>query len=458
MRLGGSVAGARRVRLLLGKDARVLSRSPTLVVALVVYPLLVALVVGLVARFAADRPRVAFVDEDGIPEELVVGGRTFDVAAVLEQAEDEVNLVRLSPQEAERRLETGDVVGILVVPPGFVSRLRGMAKSPAITLKVARGGLSERVEREAQALVYTLNRKLQDAYLEATFEYVRLIREGGKGTFLGNDFDVVGLEAARRRLAAIERAADDPALGRRARELRTFVSQALVALGKSGETLRATANPIELRTEGEGRREWLLSAQVQVDALALTVALVCALLAAVAIASERDENTISRLVRGLVRLGEIVAEKLALALIVAVALGMAVAVAFALAVELSGPGATPPWGRLPLLAAALALAGTAFGGFGVVLGVVARDGRTAALLAFLIALPLALLALLPGAAVAPAAWLSEAFPFAHAARLFRSVLYDDDPSGAIAREGVSLLVVAGVYAAAARAGMRRLLV
>ncbi len=66
----------RRIGLLLGKDLRVLGRSPALLVALVLYPVLIALLVGLVARFAADRPRVAFVDQDEIPNELVVGGQT----------------------------------------------------------------------------------------------------------------------------------------------------------------------------------------------------------------------------------------------------------------------------------------------------------------------------------------------------------------------------------------------
>ena len=51
-----------RIGALLGKDLRILGRSPALVVALVLYPLLVALLVGLVAHFAADRPRVSFVD------------------------------------------------------------------------------------------------------------------------------------------------------------------------------------------------------------------------------------------------------------------------------------------------------------------------------------------------------------------------------------------------------------
>ena len=102
-----------RVGLLLGKDLRVLRRSPALVLALIAYPIAIAALVALVARFATDRPRVAFVDEDNLPQTLVVGGQRFDVDAVLRQVEQEVDLIPLSAEEADRRLASGDVVAEL---------------------------------------------------------------------------------------------------------------------------------------------------------------------------------------------------------------------------------------------------------------------------------------------------------------------------------------------------------
>ena len=61
------------VSLLLRKDLTVLRRSPLLLGALLAYPIVIALLVGLVAGYASSKPRVAFVDEDGIPP--VVAGR-----------------------------------------------------------------------------------------------------------------------------------------------------------------------------------------------------------------------------------------------------------------------------------------------------------------------------------------------------------------------------------------------
>ncbi len=448
----------RAVRALLAKDFRILGRSPVLVVALMLYPLLVALLVGLVARYAADRPRVGFVDLDGIPDVVVVAGQRFDVDAVLAQAEDEVDLIPLSEEEATRRLQTGDVVAAIVVPRGFVSRLRSLVRQPTLTLRTTRGGLAGRVERQTEALVYNLNRRLQDAYIEANLEYVRLIREGGTGRFLGNEFDIVGLEGAGSLLDDLERRTGDPAAKRDVRELQTFVTEARLALEQSGETLRATANPIELETEDEGRRSWFLSAPVQAYALALTLALLCVVVAAAGIASEREENVLPRLTRGLVRTWDLVAEKIVLVALVALGLGLALAVALGVAVEVAAPAPFAAWSRLPLLAVGLLLAGAGFGALGVLLGVLGRETRTAALLAILVALPVALLGFLPEAAVAPAAWVSAVFPFSHAVRLFEASLYDASPWATVAREAAWLAALALAFAAAARLGMRRLLV
>jgi hypothetical protein len=445
------------LRVLVAKDLRILVRSPALLVALVLYPLLIAALVGLVAHFAADRPRVGFVDLDDVPEEVVVGGQQFDVRGLIDEVEAEVELVPLSEEEAERRLRSGDVVAAIVIPRGFVSRLRSLARRPTLVLRITRGGLAGRVERQTEALVYNLNRRLQDAYIAANLDYVRLLREGGRGEFLGNEFEIVGLEGADELLSDLERRSDDPAAQADIAELNAFVREARLALDQTDETLRATANPITLRTDDAGRREWLLSAQVQAYALALTVALLSILVAAAGIAAERDENVLGRLARGLVRLGELVAAKVALVSVLAVALGTALALLLGLAIELAGSTPFASWARVPVLAAGVAVAAAAFGAFGVLLGVLARETRAAAFVALLVALPLVLLGFVPEIAVEPAAWVSNAFPFVHSVRLFESTLYDVDPWATIGREAAWLVALAAAFALAARAGMRRLL-
>ena len=446
-----------KIRLLIAKDLRVLRRSPVLVAALVVYPLVFAALVGAVVRYASDRPTIAFVDLDHLPHTLTVGGQRFNVPAVLDQVNKSAELVPMSQAEADRKLANGQVDAEIVVPRGFASRLRGMIQSPQLELKTARGGISTRVEQQTQALVYQLNQRLQDAYIKANLQYVNLIVKGGKGSFLGNEFDVVGLRRAASMLDEILRTTKDPTVAARAQELSTFVRQAQLALGASGESLRATANPIELQIDSKAGRSWLLSAQLQAYALALTLAFICVLLAAAAIASERDENVIGRLARGLVGLTDLVVVKVVLATLVAVVLGLVIALVFGILASTFDVTGGEPWPRLPLLALGLAAAGAAFGAFGVLVGVVAREARTAVLVAFLVALPLVLLGLLPTGTVEAAHWISKIFPFSHAVDFFQSALYDNDPWGTLARETAWLVGLAAAFGAAARLGMRRLL-
>jgi ABC-2 family transporter protein len=446
-----------RVRALLGKDLRVLGRSRALLVALVLYPLLVALLVGLVARFAGDRPRVGFVDLDGIPAEVDVGGQRFDVNEVIDRVETEVDLVPMTEDEAGRGLQSGDIVAAIIVPEGFVSNLKSLVRQPELVLRTSRGGLAGRVERQTEALVYNLNRELQDAYIDANLDYVRVLQEGGTGDFLGNEFTIVGLAGAERLLAQLRARTADPASEKDIADLETFVAEAKLALDQTGLALRATANPITLKLDDEGRRTWLLSAQVQAYALALTMALLCIVVAAGAIASERDENVLARLVRGLVRLGELVVEKVALVVVVGVAVGTALTGVLVLVLALGGSTTFASWLRLPLLLVGLMLVAAAFGAFGVLLGVLARDTRTAALVALLVALPLVLLGILPEVSIGPAAWISAFFPFAHAVELFESTLYDADPWGTIAREIAWLAGLTLGFGALARLAMPRLL-
>lgn len=443
------------VRLLLGKDLRVLRRSPALLAALILYPLLVALLVGLVVRFASDQPRVAFVDLDSLPEELTIAGERFDVQGVIDQVNDKAELVPMSEEEAERQLETGEAVAAIVVPRGFASKLRGMVESPELVLRTGRGGLAERFELQTEALVYRLNRLLQEAYISANLRYVQLLVEGGEADFLGEEFDVVGLDEAARILATLETRTDDPDALAEIEVLETFVSEARLALEQTDETLSATANPIELRIDSAAGRTWLLGAQLQANALALTLAFVCVLLAAGAIAAERDENVVGRLVRGLVRLGELVAVKVLLGAVVALALGLVLALVFGVAAEVGGVEGGQPWARFPLLALGLALAGAAFGAFGVLLGVLARESRTAVLVAFLVTLPLVLLGIVPEGTVEAAGWISAAFPFAHAVDFFEAALFDLDPWRAVGAETLWLLGLTAAFATAARMGVRR---
>lgn len=445
----------RPLGLLLGKDLRRLARSPLLLAALVVYPLLVALLVGLVVRYAGERPRVALVDRAGLPRTIVLGSRSFDLQQLFEDA-SEVDLVRMSPARAERELETGQVVAVLTVPEDFTVRLRGLRESPTLVLRTSSGALGSRVTEKMRALVYGVNLQLQQAFIDANLGYVKLLQQGGSGKVGRSQLTVLGLRRAERELEALARSSD-PAVAGPAGELARFVRQVDGAVGQVGEFLRATANPVELSTTARTGRTWVLSAQVQAYALALALAFVAVILGAAALTAEREEQTIGRLARGLVGLGTLVVEKVMLVALVGTLVALALAIGFGLVVEVGGVSGGQPWGRLPLLVPGLVLASAAFGALGVLVGALARDSATAMLLALLVGLPVALAGVIPAGAFTFAGWLRAAVPFGHAVDLATSALYDPDPWESILRQSLWLLALVLVFGALARVAVRRLL-
>jgi hypothetical protein len=440
----------KRTLLLLRKDALVLRRSPLLLGILLAYPIAIAVLVGLVASYANSKPRVALVDEDNLPPTVVIGGKRFHVDRTIDEVSKNVKLVRLSPEQASQQLRSGKVVAVVTVPPGFISTLKAMVRSPQLEVQLSRGTISSRVDQQVQALVYSLNRQLQRAYIGNNLRYVTLILHGGDGTFLGRPFNVLGLERSEQVLRGMRQTPD-------VRRLEDFIHDARLALANTGHALKATAHPIELvRADARGRT-WVLSAQVQAYALGLTITFLTLMLAAGSLAAERDENVIGRLARGLVGLGHLVWAKVALAAVLAMVLGVSIAVAFGVIIEIGGVTGGEPWRRLPLLVLGLLLAGGALGALGALLGALAREARSASLVALLVVLPIVFLGLIPSEIVPPAGWASAALPFSHAVSFFSSALYDLSPWGEVIRQAIWLLVLGAVFGALARLGARRLL-
>jgi ABC-2 type transport system permease protein len=439
----------RPVWLVLRKDVRVLLRTPVLLGVLLFYPLVIAALLGLVAGYASSKPRVGFVDRDGLPAKLVVGNHTFDVRHTIDQVAQDVTLVRLGEDEARRQLNDGKVVAVITVPPGFVATLQQMVQSPTLQVAVTRGGTAPRVRQQVDALVYTLNRKLQRAYVDANLTYVRLLLHGGSGRFVGRNFDLLGLDRTAELLAQLPQE-------ERTQRIEHFVHDARLALAQTDDALRATATPIKLVEEPARGRTAALSAEVEGYALALTISFLGLVLAAGALAGERDENVLGRLSRGLVSPGRLVAAKVGLAAVVSTVLGFGVALAFAIATLVGHAPGGEPWGRLPLLLLALPLAGAALGAVGALVGALAREARTASLVAVLVVLPIVFLGLIPAEVFTAAGWVSDALPFAHGVRLFAATLFDFHPWGAIAREGLWLAGIGLVFGLAATAAVRPL--
>jgi hypothetical protein len=435
-----------RFGLLLRKDLLLLARSRSLVAVLVVYPLVLSLLVGGVLGGQGARPRVAFVNEDNIPDVVHIGDRTFDFGRIVRQAGKRVQLVDLPLQRARRALDDGDVVAVIIVPRGFVAELSSLIASPEVVLLTNRNAYEERILRETQAFVYTLNSEVQTEYIRSNSHFLDVLVNGGTAHALGQTYRVLGLDATRTRIAAVE--AELPAASPARTQLDSitaFASQASAALGLAHQALTATAHPIALVQRSTKGRSYLLGSQVQSYGLGISLAFVTLLLGTAVLTLERDENVLARLLRAGARPAVMLGEKIVLCAIVGCALGLLLALGFGVAAEVSSSGAA--WTRIPVLLVPLAATGAAFGALGCAVGAAARDLRASSLIGVALVTPIVLVGLVPRQVSPLAADISEFLPFAPATRAFGSALFDSAPlSTALAGSGHLVLLTAAAGA------------
>jgi hypothetical protein len=444
-----------RFGLLLRKDLVLLARSRALIAVLVLYPLVLSLLVGGLLGGQGARPRVAFVNEDSIPDIVHVGDRTFDFGKIVREAGKRVELVRMTRPRATRAIADGDVVAAIVVPRGFVADLSSLIVSPSVLLLTNRNAYEERILRETQSFVYTLNRDVQTEYIRSNSRFLDILVHGGRARALGRTYDILGLEATKRRIDAVA-AGLPPGSPERAQlaSVTDFAGQAAAALGLAHQALESTAHPVRLVTRSTSGRSYLLGSQVQSYGLGISLAFVTLLLGAAVLTLERDENVLARLRRSGAGAGTLVGEKLALCAIAGAVLGTLLALGFGVAAEVSSSGAA--WARIPLLPVPLAVAGAAFGALGCVVGAAARDLRAASLVGVALVTPIVLVGLVPRSVSPLAADVSELLPFAPAARAFGAALFAGEPlAGALAATG-HLALLTAVLGAAALALVRRL--
>ena len=443
------------MRWLFLKDLRILRRSPFLVALLIIYPALVALLIGLALSRGPDKPRVAFLNE--VPEgqsTIDLGGKHVDLSRYSSQFFQAVDPVRVDTREqAVAKVRSGDALAALIIPADIVDKLASGIEQARVEVIYNGDALKQSfVQSTIDAKLAQANGALADRLRDVALQDVRLLIDGGHLSTPLGDFDLLGLTNTERVLNAA--VATLPAHSPQRAPLRRVAAFAKLAhdgLGFARSGLITVSRPVSVqRTVVDGRRTPLDTFAV---AVAVTVSLmfVCVLLAAGMLALEREEQAFSRLVRGLVSRTALLGEKVGLA----AACGAVVAL-----VMLCGIGAFVGlgWGRFGLWLAALAVAGVAFGALGVAVGAVAREVRAASLLAIMLTLPLAFLALVPSGAVAGGLYdvirvVSALFPFKPALQALDAAVNDAQP--ALPGPLVHLAILAAAFGALARLALRR---
>ncbi len=449
------------MRWLLVKDLQILRRSPLLVGLLVLYSVMIAVLLGYALGADPGKPRVAFVNLVPPGEsEFSIGGESLDVSEYSDDLFEAIEPVRVKTrEEAIEKVRNGETLGALVLPADATEKLQSSinlsgGEPPEVEVYYnAENPLKlERVKSTIEAQLGEANRALSNRLTGVAAEYLDIIVTGGNIKLFGQTLTILGLEKSNTILRAQIDALpeEDPAraaLGQVAR----FAGLAAENLNISGPILESIGEPVRVKqTVIDGEPSGLAPYLVAV-AVTLSLMFVALLLAAGALALEREEHAFTRLVRGLVPRWLLVVEKTTLAALLAFGVGLATLCGLAAFEGLD-------WARAPLWLVALAAGAVAFGAMGVAIGSVTREIRAASLLAFILCLPVAALALVPSGAVPNGVYdaiqvVNAIFPFKATLQALDAAINDADPG--LLRPLLHLAALALGFGVLARLALRR---
>jgi ABC-type multidrug transport system permease subunit len=443
------------MRWLLLKDLQILRRSPLLVTLLVLYPVAIAVLIGFALSRGPDKPEVAFYNGlSPSASRIELGGEQIDLAEEGRRLFDAIDPVRVdSRREAIQKVKDGDVLGALIIPDDLAQNLQSTLKPGTVEVfyNAEDPAKQQFVDNTIKAQVQAANAALTKRVAKQALQLLSLISLGGKYSFLGQDFEVLGLRRAEGILSE-SRAELPPGSAERERLDRViaFAKLARENLAFSDDVLSVVGEPIRVKaTALEGGRASLTSFAIAL-AVSVSIMFITLLLAAGTLALEREENVFSRLVRGLVSRTGLLVEKAGLAAVCSVAVCLLMLAGLGLFVDLD-------WARFPLWLAALACGALAFAALGLAIGALTREVRAASLLAFMLSLPLAFLALVPSGAVAPALYdliraISAAFPFDPTLDAMDAALND---AGELAGPLLHLAGLTAAFGVLSRVALRR---
>ncbi len=402
------------MRWLLLKDVQILRRSPLLVTLLVVYPILIALLIGFALSRGPQKPRVAFLNEvPASASKINLGGQTIDVTKYTGQLFQAIKPIRVhSRAEALDKVKSGDALAALIIPPDVTQKLAsGLEPARVEVIYNNEDPLKARlVDQAISSRLAQANSALADTFKDIAAQDIKLLLDGGTFDLLGRTLNILGLKKTKTILDATIATLPKGQANRVALEQVTkFAGLAIQNLNVSDQVLTTVSNPVQVK------RIALKGKRVPLDAFAVAVSVtvslmfVTILLGAGMLALEREENAFLRLVRGLVSRLTLLLEKVFLAAVC----GFPVAVLMMAGISLF---VTLDWSHFPLWLIALAVGAVAFGAMGVAIGGVTREVRAASLMAFGLSLPIAFLALVPSGSVSKGVYdlirvISAAFPF-----------------------------------------------
>ena len=449
------------MRWLFVKDLQILRRSPLLVGLLIVYPVVVALMIGFALSSPPGKPKVAYYS--AVPPgrgKLHFGNQSINVAHYASELFRSIQPIKVhSRAEAIAKVRNGQALGALIVPADIVSQIQGLVTggvgSPTVELVLnSRDPLEQQfVQQTISARINQVEQAVSKQVLHVATQDLQEVLNGGTVNIAGQSVHLLGLRVSRSIIAgaAVSLPPNSPFRGALHR-VASFADLAIEGLGFASPVLGSIGTPLTVNQVQLSGRTTPADSYAATIAVVVSLMLVTLVLAASLLAVERSEHTYTRLVRGLVRPSGLLGEKAVLAATCAAVVTLVMAVCVSAFVHLE-------WDRFELWVVALAFGGVAFGALGVAVGALSREVSAASLVAVLVSLPIAFVALVPSSAVSCGLrTLLDAvafiFPFRAALQAAGNAFTAAAPG--MAGPLVHLVVLALVFGVLARLAVRRL--
>jgi ABC-type multidrug transport system permease subunit len=449
------------MRWLLVKDLQLLRHSPLVTGLLVIYPIVLAILIGLAISRSPEKPRVAFLNQ--IPKSAGLSlGETggFSQEEARRRLCAKIECVPASSRaEVEQKVKDGEVLGGLILPDDFLSKLQAElstnSSEPATVDVIVNEDdplKAQIVDDRISSLLTQANLLLSDRIVDVASNYERILANGGdfEIPFLNQTVHILGLQRSEEILRSLERSLP-PGQRSQVAEVSDFARLARQNLALADQLLASIRQPIAVDKQVIAGSIPPLDTFAVAVAAAVTLLFVTVLLVSGSLALEREENTFTRLTRGLVSRTGLLVEKALLGT------GAALVVTLLLLAAIT-PFESIAWERIYLIIPAILLAGAASSALGLAIGAAAREVRASALLAFALALPVAFLSLVPSGTVGKGLLdvihvIAGAFPFRPALDALSGALAESGPDLGLPLLHLALLTVG--YLVLARLALRR---
>ena len=193
------------MRWLFVKDLEILRRSPLLVALLIIYPVVIALMIGFALSSPPGKPKVAFFSEVAPGKgRIQLGSQQINVSGYANQLFQSIQPIRVHSREAAiAKVKSGQAQAALIVPGDIVSQIQSLVTtgvgSPTVELILNTKDPLERqfAEQAIQSRLNLVQQAVSRQVLKIAISDLQQVLNGGTINFAGQNFRLLGLKNSR---------------------------------------------------------------------------------------------------------------------------------------------------------------------------------------------------------------------------------------------------------------------